>query len=140
MTILQRPVTRFLLHFAEMMLAMGLGMMLIHPLWSLVVPGLDDRPGPDTLLMGVDMAIGMGLWMRVRGHDWRMITEMSAAMVGPFVVLLVPYVAGALSADAYSALGHLLMVVAMLAIMLVRRHHYSQPQGWAWTRATITAA
>ncbi len=140
MTILQRPVTRFLLHFAEMMLAMGLGMMLIHPLWSLVVPGLDGRPGPDTRLMGVDMAIGMGLWMRVRGHDWRMITEMSAAMVGPFVVLLVPYTAGTLSADAYSALGHVLMVVAMLAIMLVRRHHYSQPQGWAWSRARVTAA
>jgi len=65
------------------------------------------------------MALGMGVWMRVRGHDWRMITEMSAAMVGPFVVLLAPFVAGAISADAYSALGHILMVVAMLAIMLV---------------------
>ena len=140
MRILERPTTRFVLHFAEMMLAMGVGMMLIHPLWGLLVPGLDDRPGPDTLLMGVDMAVGMGVWMRVRGHDWRMITEMSAAMVGPFVVLLVPYLAGGLSADAYSALGHVLMVVAMLAIMLVRRHHYSRPQGWAWSRARVTAA
>jgi flagellar biosynthetic protein FliP len=140
MRFLERPAVRFVLHFAEMMLAMGVGMMLIHPLWGLLVPGLDDRPGPDTLLMGVDMAIGMGVWMRVRGHDWRMITEMSAAMVGPFVVLLVPYLVGALSADAYSAAGHVLMVVAMLAIMLVRRHHYSQPQGWAWSRARVTAA
>ena len=140
MKVLQRPSARFVLHFAEMMLAMGVGMMLVHPLWSLVVPGLNDRPGLDTLLMGVDMAIGMGVWMRVRGHDWRMITEMSAAMVGPFVVLLVPYVAGTISADAYSALGHVVMIVAMLAIMLVRRDHYSRPQGWAWSRAHVAAA
>lgn len=140
MRIADHPSFRFALHFTEMMLAMGVGMMLVHPLWGLVVPGLDGRPGLDTLLMGVDMAIGMGAWMRVRGHDWRMITEMSAAMVGPFVVVLVPYLAGALSADAYSAVGHTVMVVAMLAIMLVRRHHYSRPQGWAWSRVRVTAA
>ena len=139
MRILDRPATRFLLHFAEMMLAMALGMMLIHPLWSLLVPGLDERPGPDTLLMGVDMAIGMAVWMRVRGHDRQMITEMSAAMIGPFVVLLVPYVAGWITAGAYSVLGHVLMVVAMLAIMLVRRDHYSRPQGWAWSRSHVHA-
>jgi hypothetical protein len=37
-------------------------------------------------------------------------------------------------------MANVLMVVAMLAIMLVRRHHYSHPQGWAWTRAKVTAA
>lgn len=134
MRFFERRAVRFALHFAEMMLAMGVGMMLIHPVWGLVVPGLDDRTGTDTLLMGVDMAIGMGVWMRIRGHGWRMIIEMSAAMVGPFVVLLAPYAAGGLSADAYSGLGHFLMVVAMLGIMLARRDHYSRPQGWAWSR------
>lgn len=140
MNLLHRPTVRFLLHFGEMMAAMGLGMLLIHPVWGVLVPGLDDRPGLDTLLMGVDMALGMGLWMRVRGHDWQMVGEMSAAMIGPFVLLLAPYAAGSLSADAYSGLGHGLMVVAMLGIMLVRRHHYSAPQGWAWSRAKVTLA
>ena len=135
-----RPTVRFLLHFGEMMAVMGLGMMLIHPVWGVLVPDLDERPGIDTLLMGVDMALGMGLWMRVRGHDWQMVGEVSAAMTGPFVVLLAPYAAGSISAAAYSALGHVLMLVAMLGIMLARRHHYSSPQGWAWSRARVGVA
>lgn len=138
-----RPgVPRFVLHFVEMVLAMMAGMGLLAPLWMWLVPDLHERPGLDVMLMAAAMVIGMGVWMRIRAHGWRMITEMSAVMVAPFVLLLVPYHAGWLSGESLSPLGHSLMLVAMLALMLVRRHHYARAQGWAWPwrkRGTPTA-
>jgi peptidoglycan/LPS O-acetylase OafA/YrhL len=61
------------------------------------------------------MAIAMVVWMRVRGHGWRGTVEMAAAMLVPFLVLLVPYWAGGLTESALMAAGHTLMMVAMLA-------------------------
>lgn len=123
---------RFVLHYVEMVLAMMAGMGLLAPLWDWLVPGLDDRPALDVMLMAADMVIGMAVWMRIRAHDWRMIAEMSTVMVAPFALLLLPFSAAWLSAGMVSALGHTLMFVAMLGLMLARRRHYSQPQGWAW--------
>jgi uncharacterized membrane protein YfcA len=131
---------RFVLHLVEMMLAMLAGMGLLAPLWMWLVPDLHERPGLHVMVMAADMAIGMGLWMRIRAHDWRMITEMSVAMVAPFALLLVPYQAGWLSGELLSPLGHGLMLMAMLGVMLVRRDHYSRPQGWAWPWRTRSQA
>ena len=64
----------------------------------LVWPGLSDHPVIDTLVMAADMTIGMAAWMAFRGHARRMVVEMSAAMVAPFLLLLVPLAAGAISA------------------------------------------
>lgn len=131
----RRPaVRRFVGHYLEMVLAMLAGMGLLAPLWSWLLPGLADRPALDVLAMAASMVVGMGLWMRIRGHGRPMIAEMSAVMVAPFVVLLGPYAAGWLSGDALSGLGHVLMFLAMLALMLIRREHYGRPQGWAWRR------
>jgi hypothetical protein len=120
-----RPYLRFAGHFAEMIVAMFVGMIALGPLWSLAWPGLDSYPVAGALVMATNMTIGMALWMRIRRHTWRPIVEMSAAMYLPFVVLLVPYWLGAISGGALMMGGHVLMLPAMLAAMLWRRGDYT---------------
>lgn len=86
---------------------------------------LFDRPELHALAMAADMIIAMSLWMRYRGHSWISITEMAIAMVVPFVVLFVPLWAGALSGATLLAVGHLLMLPAMVIAMLYRRSEYT---------------
>jgi hypothetical protein len=114
---------RFAGHYLEMVVAMFLGMAL-GPLWSFLVPGIDDRPDVRTMVMATDMAIGMTLWMLIRRHSWRHIAEMSGAMYAPFVLLLGPYWLGAISSDTLMMVGHVLMFPAMLVPMILRRQHY----------------
>ncbi|NUW39621.1 hypothetical protein [Nonomuraea rhodomycinica] len=117
---------RFLGHFAEMLAAMILGMVLLGPLWEALPggPALLARPDLAVLVMATDMTVGMSLWMRYRGHGWGAIAEMGAAMYAPFAVLLVPYWTGLLSGHALMMAGHVLMVPAMLLVMLRRRAEY----------------
>ncbi|HEV8567746.1 MAG TPA: hypothetical protein VGQ92_11760 [Actinoplanes sp.] len=49
---------------------------------------------------------------------------MSAAMYLPFLVLLIPYWLGVISAGTVMTAGHLLMLPAMFAAMLWRRSDY----------------
>jgi hypothetical protein len=123
-----RAVGRFTWHFVEMVIAMSAGMAL-GLLWGLLLDPfgieLREHPAPHAIVMATDMAIGMGLWMRIRGHDLRMIGEMSAAMYVPFVVLLVPYELGYLSGDGLMVVAHVIMLPAMLVAMLLRREEYS---------------
>ncbi|MDI6103988.1 DJ-1/PfpI family protein [Actinoplanes sp. NEAU-A12] len=114
----------WLRHLAEMLVAMLAGMMLLGPVWD---PITHQRPTVATLVMALDMAVGMAVWMAVRGHGLRMIGEMTAVMVAPFV-LLSPWIGGA----ALSATGHVLMLVAMVALMLVRWEHYAATPTWAF--------
>lgn len=120
-----RSSLRFAGHFVEMVVAMLVGMFALQPLWSLLAPGAIIRADAHALVMATNMALGMALWMRIRRHSWPRIAEMSAAMYLPFVVLLVPYWLGAISGDALTTAGHLLMLPAMLAAMLWRRGEYS---------------
>ena len=76
------------------------------------------------LVMASDMSLGMGAWMRFRGHSWLSVVEMAAAMYLPFAVFLPPVWAGAMSGGAMITAGHLLMLVTMLALMLWRRSEY----------------
>jgi hypothetical protein len=115
------PFTR---HFFEMVLTMGLGMTLLHPLWHLAWPAALDHDTTMALVMATDMSIGMGAWMRYRGHGWRPILEMSAVMYLPFAVFFPALWAGAISGDWMIVGGHELMLPAMLALMLWRRDEY----------------
>ncbi|WP_344650124.1 hypothetical protein [Cryptosporangium japonicum] len=119
----------WLLHLVEMVVAMVAGMMLLGPLWT--AAGLTGGTVGMVLTMAFDMTVGMGAWMAVRGHDLRMIGEMSAVMVVPFLLLLAPYGLGLVSGGVVYTVGHGLMLVAMIALMLVRFGHYSHPSGWA---------
>jgi hypothetical protein len=111
-------------HFLEMVVAMLIGMVVLGLLQQLVWPSLNFYSAVGVLVMATDMAIGMGAWMRVRGHSWRGIAEMSASMYGPFIALLVPYWTGAVSGAALMAWGHLLMFPAMALVMYLRPAEY----------------
>ena len=119
----------FIRHYAEMVLAMAIGMVALHPLWTFALqaagaPHLLDGAEPMALSMATDMAIGMGAWMAFRRHGWRHIAEMTAAMYLPFVILFPATLTGAMTSGAMMLAGHVLMLAAMLAVMLRRRDHY----------------
>lgn len=119
----------FARHYLEMVITMVIGMMALHPLWRLLfqavgLPGALDHASVMALVMATDMSLGMGAWMRYRGHSWRSIVEMSAVMYLPFAVLLPAVWAGSMSGGAMITAGHLLMLPAMLALMLWRRDEY----------------
>ncbi len=121
---------RFILHYAEMVIAMFIGMGVLWPVWIglfhlIGQPQLNDREDVAALTMGLNMAIGMAAWMKFRGHRWAPILEMSGAMMLPFVVLLFPYWAGAVSGETLMVGGHTLMFVTMLLAMLWRRSEYT---------------
>ncbi|MEV4224086.1 DJ-1/PfpI family protein [Nonomuraea sp. NPDC049725] len=119
-----RKVIRFVWHYAEMVIAMYAGMLLLDLLWDAVLPQ-PVRFDVDTLLMAADMTVGMAAWMLVRRHGWASIAEMSVAMFAPFPILLVPYWFGVLSGHVVMSLGHTLMFVFMALAMLWRRAEYT---------------
>jgi hypothetical protein len=124
---------RLVRHFVEMVAAMIIGMMVLGMLESLVLAllgySIDDIPvAPLVLAMGTNMAIGMSVWMRHRGHGWVSIGEMDAAMYLAFAVLLVPFWAGVLSEDPVFGLGHVLMLPFMVVAMFRRYDEYAGVQ------------
>jgi flagellar biosynthetic protein FliP len=113
-------------HYAEMVVAMFAGMILLGGLRDLVgltVP-FADRPGLSYVLMATDMAIGMAAWMTIRRHDSASTLEMCAAMYVPVVLLPLVW-AGAMAPMTFMLVAHVLMLVAMLAVLLRHRHHYA---------------
>ncbi|MGW6442121.1 hypothetical protein [Lentzea sp. NPDC055074] len=108
-----RPLVR---HGAEMFVAMLAGMALIAPLWT---PHSVELA---SLWMAVSMSVPMALWMRYRGHG--RIVEMCAAMAVPYAVLLVPYWLGWAGGEAVMTGGHLLMLPAMIAVLVLYRHEH----------------
>jgi hypothetical protein len=82
----------------------------------------------DALVMATDMAIGMALWMRIRGHGRAGIVEMCATMYVAFLILLVPYWAGLIDGSTAITGGHVLMLPLMLASMLRHRHDHRGPR------------
>lgn len=120
----------FVRHLVEMLLAMVLGMATLLPLWELVTGGQPDggwvhRAEVESLVMATAMALPMALWMRFRGHRVAPIIEMSLAMYAGFVVLFPFLWLGALDAGGVMMIGHVLMLVFMLAAMLARYGEYS---------------
>jgi hypothetical protein len=118
-------VWHFVRHYLEMVVAMLAGMLVLGPLEGLVWPALTARPDVGVMVMATNMAIGMGAWMRFRGHSWRGIAEMSASMYVPFAVLLVPFWAGAIGEHTMMTWGHLLMLPAMALVLLLRPSEYA---------------
>lgn len=134
------PIATFALHLGGMTVAMLLGMLLLAPAvtagaaavgWDLATAG----PEAAALVMATTMTLGMAVWMVHRGHGPRAVGEMSAAMVVPFGVGLVPYWAGVASGADALVVGHVLMLPAMVGAMLLRRTEYTgahthAPTGW----------
>jgi hypothetical protein len=122
-----RPWLHFVQHLAEMVIAMFAGMLALGTVINALPGGsaLFHPPVPSALVMASNMTIGMSLWMRVRRHSWRSIAEMSAAMYIPFIILFVAFWAGLLSGHLVMIGGHILMLPAMVAAMLLRRDEYT---------------
>jgi hypothetical protein len=116
----------FLRHLGEMLVAMVLGMLMLGPLWPYAVP--DDllaRADIAAGTMATSMSVAMAVWMWHRRHGGAAIAEMTAAMYVPFLVLLPPWWAGLIGADAVMVGGHLLMLPAMVLAMWHRAAEYT---------------
>jgi hypothetical protein len=121
---------KFTLHFLEMVVAMAVGMVALHPVWILVLDavgasGLMHNPYTGALIMATNMTVAMSAWMKVRGHRWQPIAEMGAAMYVPFLVLFVPLALDLIDEGALMLWGHVLMLPAMAAAMLLRPREYA---------------
>jgi flagellar biosynthetic protein FliP len=98
-----------------MVLAMYVGMLLYMPLEGLLPSSLQQ------IGMALFMAWPMVVWMRIRGHGWRHGFEMSAAMLIPWVALLML----AKVITPLASVAEWAMYLGMLGFMLSRRdqHH-----------------
>jgi hypothetical protein len=128
----QTSARAFARHFAEMVLAMLLGMGAFAGLAALAFAAaggsLTDQPGAlRVTLMGLSMTAPMVLWMAYCGHSARRSAEMAAAMLVPTAVAAALAAAGLLSAGAALAVQHVATVPAMLGVMLARYDEYARP-------------
>lgn len=120
----------FARHLLEMVVAMVVGMAVLGLVWTVTldalgVPGLLDRTVPDALIMATNMTVAMGAWMRYLGHGWPATLQMAAAMYLSFVVFFPFLWLGLVSGDGVLVGGHILMVPAMVAAMLLRLDEYT---------------
>lgn len=127
---LPRPARRrFARHYLEMALAMLVGMSLLGPLESwLLGAGWDDlRAAPefDALMMATNMTVAMVAWMLWRRHSGSATVRMAAAMYASFLLLLPLLWLGFLSTGAFLTSGHVLMFLAMAAVMLCHVEEYA---------------
>lgn len=116
-----RKLARFAGHYVEMVVAMLIGMVALHPLWP---SAWLERPDADAIVMATNMTVAMTVAMLLRRHSWPRIAEMAAAMYLPFVVLLVPFWLGAIGGGTLMVAGHVIMFPLMLAAMVWRRAEY----------------
>ena len=131
---MRQVLTRsFARHYIEMVVVMlvGMGVLALPAQWATdaLWPSVD---GDDTTLMlarmGVTMTLPMIPWMRWRGHGWRPTLDMAAAMIGPAIGVIALLEAGVLEgANVLMTLEHVVMFVAMYAVMAARPGEYSHP-------------
>jgi hypothetical protein len=102
--------------------------------------GLRAQPEIHTLVMATNMTVAMVAWMRLRGHGWAATAEMAVAMYASFVVLFPPLWLGVLSPMGLMVLGHVLMFLAMAAVMLGRSDEYAGHHRAGWLGRPAAAA
>jgi hypothetical protein len=114
---------RFARHYAEMVGAMLVGMLVLGmPL--LLAAG--DAPALELIAMAVSMTVPMVTWMRYRGHGWPACSDMTAAMAIPTAGVLALLGTGAVEdEETLMMLEHVVMLPAMLVAMLLRRDEYT---------------
>ena len=127
------PLRIFAQHYAEMVVAMVLGMFVLGAALAapLELAGVDvsnwDRNAPALLLLGMafTMTVPMVAWMRYRGHGWAPAWDMAAAMFLPSFAAVGLLWAG-IQTDIHVLLEiqHVAMLPAMLVAMLLRRREY----------------
>jgi hypothetical protein len=128
------PVRTFIRHYAEMVAAMFIGMIVLGlpAEGALVAAGTstselgDSAPAVVLLGMAVAMTVPMVAWMRYRGHGWRANTEMSASMFLPtFAVIALLWAGLVEDIGVVLVVEHVAMLLSMLAAMLLRAAEYT---------------
>jgi hypothetical protein len=127
-------IRNFIRHYAEMVAAMLLGMLVfaLPAEGALRLMGSSssdlsaDAPAVSLLGMAVMMTVPMVAWMRYRGHGWRPCAEMSASMFLPTFGAIALLAAGTVT-DYHTLMGleHAVMFPAMLVAMLLRPSEYT---------------
>jgi hypothetical protein len=126
-------IARFCFHFAEMCVAMLLGMMAFRMIrLGLVAHGylalLDPKSISSSAAMGVFMTAPMVVWMRLRGCPWRDVTEMAGGMLAPWtVVVALSHLGLSEPLPWLSKSGPIATLLGMLAVMLCRPHSMRTP-------------
>jgi len=124
----------FILHYAEMVAAMFLGMAVLGlpagVALDAVGPSMSDlnrdAPALSLLLMAVTMTVPMVAWMRYRGHGRQASAEMAASMFIPAFGVIALLSSGLVDDfDTLMAIEHSVMFPSMLVAMLLRRDEYS---------------
>jgi hypothetical protein len=121
---------RFTRHYVEMVVAMVIGMLVLGGVLRVVLAmaGVDYSmtrfPVLMLLEMGCTMAIGMAVWMRVRGHGWAATLEMSLAMLVPAVAVAAFVGLDVMDGGVAMGVEHAVMFPLMLVVMLRRRGEY----------------
>jgi hypothetical protein len=136
------PSTKhFVRHYAEMVVAMFLGMAVLGIPAGLAMDAAGtswsqmhtDAPALMLLVMAVTMTAPMVAWMRYRGHDWQANAEMSASMFLPaFAVIALLWAGLVEDIGVLMVVEHVAMLLSMLAAMLLRPAAYTcGPHGHA---------
>lgn len=112
----------FIVHYLHMLVAMGIGMVVLGPLSMHIVHHAGAEV--EMLLMATTMVPGMAVWMAYRRHTWPEILEMSAAMYASVAALFPFYWLGAVAPTGLTILAHILMLLGMAVAMLHRRENY----------------
>ena len=113
----------FIRHYAEMVAAMLVGMLVLGAPAGLVLDYSDDVQM--LVAMAVTMTVPMAAWMRFRGHAWAPTLEMSAAMLVPAAGVIALLVADVVTdAGLLMGLEHVVMLAAMAGAMLLRPDEY----------------
>jgi hypothetical protein len=129
-TLMNSPAGRFARHYAEMVVVMFAGMIVLGLPANLVLGGfgveLHDAPAAMLLSMGITMTVPMVAWMRYRGHGWAASNEMAASMMVPSVAVVGLLAAGVVvETGTLLAIQHGVMFPAMLAVMFLRLDEYT---------------
>jgi hypothetical protein len=131
---LRSPAFTFARHYAEMVVAMLLGMFVLGGIGAVLLGAVgvdtgswhDDAPALMLGSMAVTMSVPMVAWMRYRGHGWAPCWEMTASMVVPSVAAIALLWGGVVEdSGALMAIQHATMFPAMLLVMLLRRDEYT---------------
>ena len=131
---LTTPTRNFMRHYAEMVIAMVAGMIVLGIPAVAALPAFDttaaqlqaDAPAFVLFAMATTMTIPMVAWMRFRGHGWRPSIEMGASMFVPTAAAVGLLTVGAVTdIDTLLSVQHLAMLPSMLVAMLLRRDEYT---------------
>jgi predicted permease len=120
-------VLHFARHYAEMVVAMLLGMLVLGLPLAMLLP---EGPEIELITMASTMTVPMVAWMRHRGHGWQPAWEMSAAMFVPTFVALGLLWGGLVEGThTLMMIQHTAMFPLMLVAMLLRPSEYAGHAG-----------